>query len=303
MADIGVVGMGAMGSAIASTLRGAGHRVMTTLEGRSAASAERARSADVELVATLVGLLERTQVVLSIVPPSAARGFARATARAAECSGANDVLFVDCNAVSPKVVQSIGKVISAAGLRFADASISGLPPSNGNALPHLAVSGGGATELETMISSAVPVYNMGGSPGRASALKMCSSALIKGVAALHTESLVAAERLGVSVELRQLLSRQNPDQLETFDRVLPQMIPKAARWAPEMREIAATFSAVGLTPQMLDGAETIYRLIAEVYEGRAVPENVDALVRHVATAKPRKGPAIRWSGLHDGHRH
>jgi hypothetical protein len=50
------------------------------------------------------------------------------------------------------------------------------------------------------------------------------------------------------------------------------MPPKAARWVGEMQEIAATFAAVGLPPQMLEGAAALYQLVSETELGRETPE-------------------------------
>jgi hypothetical protein len=41
------------------------------------------------------------------------------------------------------------------------------------------------------------------------------------------------------------------------------MPPKADRWIGEMEEIAATFGAVGLPPELMVGAAALYRLVSE----------------------------------------
>ena len=50
---------------------------------------------------------------------------------------------------------------------------------------------------------------------------------------------------------------------------------KAYRWVGEMEEIAATFSALGMTPKMLEGAADMYRFVETTPLGRETPETRD----------------------------
>ncbi len=132
-----------------------------------------------------------------------------------------------------------------------------------------------------LAAGALDVRDIGGAAGRASALKMCYAAFTKGTTALATELLVAAQRLGVSEELRAELAESAPDLLGIATRSVPRMPPKAYRWIGEMEEIAATFAAVGLTPQLLKGAAEIYRLV----EAAGPPSgDLDEVVRKLAEA-------------------
>jgi hypothetical protein len=56
---------------------------------------------------------------------------------------------------------------------------------------------------------------------------------------------------------------------------LPVMPSKAHRWVPEVLEIAKTIEAVGMTPQMIEGAATVYEFVAGTALGRETPENRD----------------------------
>ncbi len=73
MATIGLLHPGEMGAAVGAALAGAGHEVLWASEGRSAASAQRAAAAGLIDAGDVAGVLARAEVVLSIVPPHAAR--------------------------------------------------------------------------------------------------------------------------------------------------------------------------------------------------------------------------------------
>jgi 3-hydroxyisobutyrate dehydrogenase-like beta-hydroxyacid dehydrogenase len=69
---IAIVGAGEMGAAIGHRLREAGARILISLSGRSAACADRARRAGLEVVYDDRGLTDGVDCILSIVPPAAA---------------------------------------------------------------------------------------------------------------------------------------------------------------------------------------------------------------------------------------
>ncbi len=128
---IAVIAPGAMGAAVASRFTKAGCTVLTTLEGRSASTVERAKKAGMEDT-SLGDIARRADWVLSIIPPSAAVSFAEQFKKAYEASGGNPKLaFADCNAVSPDTVKAIARVFDGSPIRFIDASIIGGPPTDG----------------------------------------------------------------------------------------------------------------------------------------------------------------------------
>src|SRR5438309_1569809 len=113
-----------MGSGVGTVLHQHGVRVLTCLAGRGAGSRERAFLAGFAEVANLDELVEQSDVVLSIVPPSVAGAVADQVAAAVRATG-TDLLYADCNAVAPSTAQGIARTLLAAGARFADAGIIG----------------------------------------------------------------------------------------------------------------------------------------------------------------------------------
>src|SRR5690242_18131767 len=102
MTTIGVLHPGEMGAALGARLGERGHVVAWAGDGRSAATRARAEAAGLRDAGALDALLAACDVVLSVCPPHAALGVARAVA-------GYRGLFVDANAVSPATAAEIGR--------------------------------------------------------------------------------------------------------------------------------------------------------------------------------------------------
>jgi hypothetical protein len=94
---IAVIGTGEMGAAVAHQMLSKGARVLTTLKGRSAASAERVRLAGIEVVDDDDAIALEAGFLLSIVPPgqaiAVARRFHGPLARAAKSRSSSSVML------------------------------------------------------------------------------------------------------------------------------------------------------------------------------------------------------------------
>ena len=300
--SIGTVALmspGDMGHAIGRTLRAGGRRVITCLEGRSARTAALAAAAGIEAVPDDATLVREADALLAVLVPSEAAALGERIAGALERTGSS-LLYADLNAISPRTVQGIGMRLEAAGARFVDGGIIGGPPQPGRDGPRIYVSGADAPELAQLGGDGLTVRVMGERIGEASGLKMCYAALTKGVTALATELLVAAEVMGLSAPLRAELEGGQGGQWASLQRGVAGMPPKAYRWVGEMEEIAATFGDLGLTPRMLEGAADVYRLVARSPLGEETPEvrrlgktAADAVAVLAATVKQEATLAAR----------
>jgi len=257
ISTVGILSPGEMGSGVGTVLHQHGLRVLTCLAGRGAGSRDRAVAAGFEEVPDLAALVEQSDVLLSIVPPSTACAVADQVGAAVRATAA-DLLYANCNAVAPSTVQGIARTVLAAGARFVDAGIIGPPPTRpGN---RIFASGAGAGEFQALAKFGLDVRVLSGDVGQASGLKMCYAAMTKGLQALGAELLVAGRLLGVEDTLRQ---EQNEGASLTavrqfVERSLPTMPPKAYRWIGEMEEIARCFEDLGLPGRMLLGAADVY---------------------------------------------
>jgi 3-hydroxyisobutyrate dehydrogenase-like beta-hydroxyacid dehydrogenase len=258
---IAVVGTGDMGSAVGAALRRAGHRVVTDLTGRSAASRALAARAGLEDLGSLANVLGAADLFFSIVPPAIAVEFARRVRAALGAANARPV-FVDCNAVAPETLRSIAALFADAGVTVVDVGIIGPAPRQGAPPTRFYVSGEGRSRLLDLEVPELAVIDLGAELGRASAMKMVYAAMNKGTDALYTAVLMAAEQLGVRAELMAEFRDSQPQAAERMAARIPYLAATAARFTGEMREIAATFASAGVTPDFHRGAEWVYATLA-----------------------------------------
>ncbi len=270
---IGVMSPGDMGQAVAQQLKNKGFNVCTALDQRSARSKELARQAGLTDVGSLAGLAEKCDVILSVMNPGSALGFAGELAQALKTTRRKP-LVVDCNAIAPSTMRAIETTITGAGGLCADGGIIG-PPPRGTAKMSLYVSGAEASALEQLATPQISVKVISERIGDASAIKMCYGAFNKGLQSMALELLVAARRLGIDALLETQLRESRREVYDWIIGSLPIMPPKAHRWVPEMLEIAKTFEAVGLTPRMYQGTADMYEFVAATALGKETPENRD----------------------------
>lgn len=277
MKTIGVMSPGDMGQAVAQQLQAGGFEVVTALDGRSERTRALGRAAGLTDLGTLAALVERADIVMSIMNPGSATEFARQLADAMVSTGRKP-LFLDCNALAPESKRELQAIIEAAGGRMLDVGIIG-PPPRGRAAPRLYVSGAGAEAALELAAPQLLFRLAGPAIGDASAVKMCFAALGKGTQALAAQTLIAAERYGVTAAVvAEYLTLTRGVHEFAMDQ-LPKMTPKAYRWAPEMREIALTFEAVGLPRSTFDGIAEMYDFIAQTGLGRESPETAASVAR------------------------
>jgi len=258
---VAVIGTGDMGSAVGGALVRAGYRVVTAGAGRSAHSLRLAAAAGIEDVGTLEAAVGAARLVLSIVPPAVATTFAASAGGAMRAAGVKPV-FADCNAVSPATVQAIERALEPTGAPFVDVGIVGRAPGVGREPTRFYASGGSRAAVLELDVGEIELIDLGSEVGTASALKMAYSSLNKGIDALLTAVLLAAERLGVREPLMRELAFSQVEALERMDARVPFLGATAKRFAPEMAEIARTYESVGVTPQFHRAAEWLYALVA-----------------------------------------
>lgn len=271
---VGVLSPGDMGRAIGKILRANEVRTVTCLAGRSDRTRALAADAGFEDTAALTEFVERVDIVLCVLVPDRAAGVADEVAAAVRATGA-DVLYADCNAVSPQTARAMAHSIEDAGARFVDVGIIGAPPTASGSPTRFYASGAAVPEFAVLGTYGLDVWEVGPDVGQASGLKMCYAAMTKGLQALGTELLVAAELLGLAQPLRAEQNDSVPELLGWLDRQIPAMPPKAYRWVGEMKEIARTFDELGLTPGIFDGAADLYAAIAQTPLGQESPESRD----------------------------
>ena len=280
MATIAVIAPGAMGSAIGARLVEHGARVLTSLDGRGAASRARAKAAG--MVQAAEADLAAADLLLSIVPPADAEALAHRLAPALAASSKKPV-YIDANAISPETVGRVAEIIAGTGAPFLDGAILGLPPKPGTPGPRFHVSGPDTAPALALRDLGLDLRVCPGGIGAASSLKMSYAGLNKGLTALAAIMILAAERAGAGEALLAELAENEPALLARFAKGLPDMAPKAYRWAPEMAEIADFLGPDAAGRQVFAGYAALYRHFA----AEAGAAEIDALIRFAADAAAR----------------
>jgi 3-hydroxyisobutyrate dehydrogenase-like beta-hydroxyacid dehydrogenase len=279
---VGVLHPGAMGAAVGAALRPRVGAVIWAAAGRSTATSKRAELADLVGVPDVAALARRSDVIVSVCPPHAARATAEEVAAALDGSATHrenvasgpsaapphpgrGPIYVDANAVSPATVRAIAARLGPD--RVVDGAIIG-PPAWEPGHTVLWLSGPAADEVAALFTgSPFTARVIGTELGTASSLKVCFALQSKALPAVWLEIAAAAEGFGVEQELRAELRRMGVDYAAAVAAASAGG-PKAWRWAGEMDEAADALAALDLPDGFSRAAAELYRRLAD---GRLFP--------------------------------
>ncbi len=263
---VGLVGAGHMGSGLGWALREGGARVITTLRGRSERTARLVQAAGVEVVDDLDTLIRTASHVLVVTPPSAAIEAATEIAASARRTGSSP-LVADMNATAPPTVDLIAATLAPTAL--VDGSISGPPPTVAPGA-RLYFSGPRSAELVALPWRHTKPIDLGDRLGAASALKMSTASVYKGLIALYTQAIRSADRYGVLDAVVDDLRGAGYDLL----RGVAVSATKAHRYVAEMREISTAQAGAGLNPELFAAFADVYAEISTTQLAAGDPESV-----------------------------
>ena len=261
---VAVIAPGMMGAAVGKRLVDNGVKVLTSLKGRSAETATRAKAAGMAVAGDEE--IAASDFILSILPPGDAVALAERFQPALKASNAKPV-YVDCNAINPKTVDRVAAVIAPTDCPFVDSGIIGSPPKPGDAGPRFYASGPAAPRFATLRQYGLDVRVLDGAMSAASALKMSYAGITKGTQAIGAAMMLAATRAGSADALFAELSSSQKEMFAWFKRGLALMPPKAYRWVAEMHEIAGFVGEDPTAHELYEGAAHFYERIAEDFDG------------------------------------
>lgn len=291
MTTVGIMSPGFMGAGLGWALQAGGARVVATLDARSVRTGRLAREAGIELLPTPADVVAQADIVLSVVPPGQAMAVARAIAGAAR-SSAGGPLIADLNAVSPATMTAVAGALG--GLPVVDGSISGPPPTVRPGA-RLYLSGERAAEVAALPwGDRIEPVLLGTAIGPASALKMSTASVYKGLNALVMQAMRVAGRHGVLDEVLADLARDGLDR----SAGVAVAATKAHRFADEMRQIAATQAEAGLTPDLFTAFAEVYAATARTVLADGDPESQDRTLAP-ATIVERLGAEVSRNDLPD----
>jgi 3-hydroxyisobutyrate dehydrogenase-like beta-hydroxyacid dehydrogenase len=247
---IGLLHPGEMGAAVGKCLAGAGHRVLWVPDGRGAATRERAGAAGLTGVA-FGEMVTRSEVIVSVCPPHAARDVAR---QVAGFGG----LYLDANAISPATAGEVAAIVTAGGASYADGGIIGPPPVAPGST-RLYLSGPRAAEVQVLFAGTYVDARVVPPPGSASAVKMAYASWTKGSAALLLATRALARAEGVESVLLEEWSLSQPGLEKRWDGADGAAAAKGWRWIGEMIQIAEAMASADLPPGFHQAAANMYR--------------------------------------------
>jgi L-threonate 2-dehydrogenase len=267
---VAVIAPGAMGAAVGRRLSDKGVKVLTSLAGRSAETAARAKSAG--MAAAGDDEIAASDFILSILPPGDALALAARFAPALTESNAKPV-YVDCNAINPKTVERVAAAIAPTGCAFVDAGIIGPPPKPivaGEAASgtgtRIYASGPAAQRFAVLRDYGLDIRVLDGALSAASALRMSYAGITKGTQAIGAAMMLAAARHGSADDLFAELQLSQKEMFGWFKRQLGTMPPKAYRWVAEMQEIAGFVGDDPAARDLYEGAAEFFERFAEDFE-------------------------------------
>jgi 3-hydroxyisobutyrate dehydrogenase-like beta-hydroxyacid dehydrogenase len=198
--------------------------------------------------ASLPEALTGASVIFSCVTASAVEDVARAAAGVIE----QGQLFVDVNSAAPSTKQRAAAMIEAAGGRYLEAAVMAPVLKPGLRVPILAGGPHAAAEAPRLNRLGMNLTAVSDVFGRASAMKLCRSIMIKGLEALLVDCAAACEGLGVEDEVFGSLAETFPsiDWRALSENMRERVATHGLRRASEMREAGEMLAALGIDPAL-----------------------------------------------------
>lgn len=192
-------------------------------------------------------------LIISAVTPAQDLAAAESVAAAM----APGTLFLDLNSVAPDVRRRVAEVVERADGRYVEGAV--MAPVAPKRLGSPVLLGGPHAQVFLPAATALGFSDMrvySAEVGRAAAVKMCRSVIVKGVEALISESLLAARYHGVEAEITATLESlfPRPDWPAHAHYLISRTLQHGARRAEEMQQVAETVRQAGITPWMSDAS-------------------------------------------------
>lgn len=176
-------------------------------------------------------------------------------------------IWCDMNSVAPETKRKAAACVEEMGGLYVDVAVMAPVDPAALSVP-LLISGeaaaGAMANLNALGFGRTRI--VGEEVGRASAIKMIRSVMVKGLEALTAELVLAADSAGVLDEVLASLdaSEKQVSWAERADYNLDRMIVHGRRRAAEMRESAKTVTALGIAPMMTENTVNWQQAIGDL---------------------------------------
>jgi 3-hydroxyisobutyrate dehydrogenase-like beta-hydroxyacid dehydrogenase len=208
--EVGIIGIGAMGTAFAERLLATGFTPL--LYNRSDAAIERMVERGAARGSSAADVARRSSTVLTVLPRSQDVNdvyHGTDTAEGILDAATPGTLLIDCSTIAPKTSRAVAARASANGLTFADAGVGGLPPDAraGRATFMYGSAENDAARVERALAPLAGHCLRCGPPGSGVTVKLINNLLANTIHVADLEALAMAERSGIDIEvLRDVIS-------------------------------------------------------------------------------------------------
>jgi putative dehydrogenase len=262
-AKIGIMSIGEMGYHWAKLLKARGAEVLTYDRDRSPVTQKRAENAGVKSTGSLAELCSSTDIIVSIVVPSAATKIAAEIAQAAVKTNRKNLIYFYANAISPMTAEAINSILTENSVNFVDGCIIG-SASKMDKGSVVYASGAEADRILDLGRFGLSVQVLGTGTSQASAFKVVYAGLTKGLQGLFVELLMGAKRFGLLDEIIKRYDESFPGLLEKVSSSIVGLRIHAARRAEEMDELQRTYAHYGMQAFMAPAIQKVLGSIAEL---------------------------------------
>jgi 3-hydroxyisobutyrate dehydrogenase-like beta-hydroxyacid dehydrogenase len=240
---------------------------------------KRAREAGVRPASDAADAARGADIVISAVTADAA---ATVAMQAAEYLRGGQIFF-DINSASPATKRASARHVEATTAHFVEGAVMAPVPGRGIRVPILAGGAHAETAAQMLNALGMNVRPVSTEPGRASAMKLCRSIMIKGIEALIIDCAVAASQWDVETEVFDSLAETFPAiDFRVLAQTMADRVRKhGIRRAAEMREAARMLEDLGL-----DGS--LARAVADAHECAAGAQSLTGDRRAAPSANASK---------------
>ena len=249
MLKLAIIGYGEVGHIFARELLAKGgvsisvYDILFDDPSTAAARRDDARANGVRPAASAVDAAKDARIVISAVTADAVA----AVAEQAAGYVTEGQIFFDINSASPVTKKTAFEKVSPSGAHYIEGAVMQPVPGPGIRVPIL---GGGpwAQEVADLLNPfGFNITPASTEPGRASAMKLCRSIMIKGIEALIVDCAASAKAWGVEKEVYGSLQETWPsiDFAELAEYMGQRVRQHGVRRAAEMREAAMMVADIG----------------------------------------------------------
>lgn len=161
-------------------------------------------------------------------------------------------IYVDINSASPDTKRRCAAVIGKAGADYIEAAVMAPVLKPGIKVPILAGGPASSSAAALLNGLGMNIESVGPEFGKASAIKLCRSIVIKGMEALMVDCAAACSAFGVADPVFASLSETFPsiDWAKLAEAMQERVEAHGVRRAAEMEHAAGMLAAAGLDPSL-----------------------------------------------------